>query len=120
MPENQEEGLDLEAVRKKIQAQQPWFRLMVPQSGKLIAWLAQPEAEVFRSYLAENIQIAFEKLLSGPKDKEGNDISDIFRGYLKGLREIFNMKIALENQAKQDKENAELEKKSKEQEKEGA
>lgn len=115
-----EEGLDLEEVRKKLQAQQPWFRLMVPQAGKLIVWLAQPEAEVFRNYLAENIQLSFERLLAGQTDKQGNDLADVYRGYIKALREIFNMKIALENQVAQDKKQAEEDEKRKKQSKEGA
>lgn len=115
-----EEGLDLEEMRKKLQAQQPWFRLMVPQAGKLIVWLAQPEAEVFRNYLAENIQLSFERLLAGQTDKQGNDLTDIYRGYIKALREIFNMKMALEAQVAQDKKQVEESEKKKKQFEEGA
>lgn len=115
-----EEGLDLEEMRKKLQAQQPWFRLMVPQAGKLIVWLAQPEAEVFRNYLAENIQLSFERLLAGQTDKQGNDLADVYRGYIKALREIFNMKMALEAQITQDKKQAEENEKKKKQSEEGA
>lgn len=112
-----ETGVDLEEVRKQIQQAQPWFRIVVPQMGRMIAWLSLPEAEIFREYLAESIKLDFERMLAGSRDKNNNDLTDIYRGMIVGRREIYNMKTSLETQHKSDKEREEEKKK---QEKKGA
>ncbi len=56
-------------------------------------------------------------MLAGSRDKNNNDLTDIYRGMIVGRREIYNMKTSLETQHKSDKEREEEKKK---QEKKGA
>lgn len=69
-----------------------------------MAWLSQPEAETLRLFLSETIKLEFERLYVGHWDKNGNDLSDVHRGQIKALREVYDIKEVLLNHQKQEAE----------------
>lgn len=83
--------------RKKIRDQQPFYRILLPQRAKILALLSQPEAEILLQYLYEVKQINIQRLITGPKDKNGNDASDVFRGIIVGINEVIGIRDALTN-----------------------
>jgi hypothetical protein len=44
------------------------------------------------------------RLATGPRDKNNNDLSDLYRGRIAAFREIANMKAQLEQYMKNEKE----------------
>jgi len=54
-------------------------------------------------FLSETIKLDFERLYMGPADKNNNDLSDVYRGRIKALREVFQLRDALKRQLEHDK-----------------
>jgi len=92
-----------EEAQKQMREAQPFFRVLMPQAARLVAWLSLPEAETLLVFLSETIKLDFERLYMGPADKNNNDLSDVYRGRIKALREVFQLRDALKRQLEHDK-----------------
>ena len=102
--EQDQQAVELEELVKKQREAQPWFRLIVPQAGKLLVYLSQPEAAILQQFQSELIIADLNRLATGPRDKNNNDLSDLYRGRIAAFREIANMKAHLEQYMKNEKE----------------
>lgn len=79
--------LSQEEIQKILEARLPFNRIIRPKQGEILAWLSRSEGQTFLTYLSELRNDYVEQLILG-RSKNGQDVSDLYRGMIKMLDQI--------------------------------